>query len=155
MADQIALLNSEQTQEALLQFYKNLPEDFWKNGKPSLTSIEALSERIQDQASPEIEPFLNVIIEGQDKVSRGEVAKMLLYEFERQELLRPYVENAVVQAGRPHMAIVPLVIGAVIVAMIAAKYTRKTGFEWDGGRVVEFVKNLPSDLLSKILGGGA
>ena len=53
------------------------------------------------------------------------------------------------------MAIVPMVIGAVIVAMIASKYSPKTGFEWNGMRagemVVEFVKNLPSSLLSKIL----
>jgi len=118
MTQQISSLTVEQAQRALLLFYDMLPNELWEGQtKLSVAEIEALADELQDSAPTEIQPIINTLLTGDDKAVKGEAAKMLLQELWQYELLRPYVEQAVTRAEEPHMAPIPIVIGAFIIVL--------------------------------------
>lgn len=118
MTQQISSLTVEQAQRALLLFYDMLPNELWEGQtKLSVAEIEALADELQESAPIEIQPIINTLLTGDDKAVNGEAAKMLLQELWQFELLRPYVEQAVTRAEEPHMAPIPIVIGAFIIVL--------------------------------------
>lgn len=126
MKEQIASLTSEQAQEALSLFYDMLPNELWEGPKPSSMDIKIWAEDLQEEAPPEIQPFLTTLFNKPDWDNRGEIAKILLDKFAEYQLLLPYIEKAVARAAEAHMAPVPVIIGALVVVLAVIPKEIKT-----------------------------
>lgn len=120
MEQSIASLSPEQAQRALIIFYDLLPDNFWEGGiKPLPARIESTSERLHSDAPEDLQPVLEaLLVEGREE-EKGAAAKTVLSLFYDQESLRGFIEQAAKQAQEPHMAPIPLIIGAVIVLLAA------------------------------------
>lgn len=166
MEQSIASLSPEQAQRALMIFYDLLPGDFWEGGaKPSAADIEATAEELKDDAPEDVRPVVDALLAGGGEEGKGEVAKAVLSMFYEQEPLRGVVEQAAKQAQQPHMAPIPLIIGAVIV--ILAALPREVDWKnkkYVGGQLGEaallikgladFARSLPSGLIEAIIKRG-
>jgi len=164
MKQQIASLTIEQAQRALLLFYDLLPDEFWEGRiKPSVAEIEASADEIQDNAPSEIQRFFSALNTEGNGVKKGEMARLLLQNFSQYEPLQPYVDQAVTLSAEPHMAPIPVIIGAyiVILAALPTKIEAKKGklnIEFGNfekipklvEKLTEFVKVLPSNWIDKI-----
>lgn len=116
MDQSIASLSPEQAQRALIVFYDLLPADAWEGGaKPSAARLESVAERLQDDAPDDVRPVLDTLLAEGNEGEKGEMAKAVLAAFHERGELRAYVEQATKQARQPHMAPIPLIVGAVIV----------------------------------------
>lgn len=157
MEQSISSLSPEQAQRALMIFYDLLPDDFWEGGKkPSAVKLKYTAEKLQDEAPADVRPVVDVLLAEGGEAEKGEAAKAVLSIFYEQESLRGFVEQATEQAQQPHMAPIPLIIGAVIVILAALpkKVDRKKGI-YEGGQLREaaalvkefaqFAAKLPGD----------
>ncbi|KYK36386.1 MAG: hypothetical protein HXS46_13040 [Theionarchaea archaeon] len=126
MKEQISSLTSEQAQRALLLFYEKVRDEIWEGSKPSPADIKFWSEELQEEAPPDTRPFLATLLYESDQYFRGEVAKILLIKFAEDESLLPNVEDAVSRATEPYMAPLPIIMGAVIVALAVVPKEIKT-----------------------------
>ena len=158
MEQLIASLSPEQAQRALMIFYDLLPGDFWEGGrKPSTAKIESTVEQLQEDATEDVQPVIAALLAEGGEEEKGEAAKAVLGIFYEQESLRGFVEQATQQAQQPHMAPIPLIIGAVIVLLAALPkdVDRKQG-KWKFGHLrdaaalvkelANFVGKLPADI---------
>ena len=158
MEQSITSLTPEEGQRALMVFYDLLPGDFWEGGtKPSAAKLESAVERLQEAASDDVRPVVDGLLAEGSEEEKGEVAKALLATFYEQEGLRGFVEQATQQARQPHMAPIPLIVGAVIVILAALpkevnwkEGTLKSGHLRDAAALVkelaEFAGKLPADI---------
>jgi hypothetical protein len=120
MEQSIASLSPEQAERALMIFYDLLPGEFWEDGKkPSSAKIESAAERLQEDAPDDVRPVVEAMLAEGREEEKGEAAKAVLSLFHEQEDLRGFVEQAAQEARQPHMAPIPLIIGAVIVLLAA------------------------------------
>lgn len=120
MEQAIALLSPEQAQHALMIFYDLLPGEFWEGGaKPSAVKIESTVEQLQDEASEDMRPVVDALLAEGGEEEKGEAAKAVLSMFYEQQSLREFVDQAAQQAKEPHLAPIPLIVGAVIVILAA------------------------------------
>lgn len=120
MEQSIASLTPEQAQRALMNFYDLLPADFWEGGaKPSAARLESTAEQLQEEAPEDLRPVVDGLLAEGNEEEKGEVAKAVLAAFHEQDELRGLVEQAARQAQQPHMAPLPLIVGAVIVLLAA------------------------------------
>lgn len=120
MEQSITSLSPEQAQRALMVFYDLLPADFWEGGtKPSAAKLESAAERLQEGAPDEVRPVVDTLLAEGNEEEKGEMAKAVLATFYEQDELRVFVEQATWQARQPHMAPIPLIVGAVIVLLAA------------------------------------
>jgi hypothetical protein len=120
MEQSIAALSPEQAQRALMIFYDLLPDEFWEGEhKPSAAEIEATAEELQEEAAGDMQPVVDAMLTEGGEAEKGEAAKAVLDMFYEQESLRGFVEQATAQAQQPHMAPIPLIVGAVIVILAA------------------------------------
>ena len=157
MKEQITSLTPEQAQRALLLFYEISPDDLWEGRKPSQIDIKAWVEELQEEAPIEIQPFLTTLLNEPDQLHRGEIAKILLSNFAEYPSFLPHVEKAVTRATEPCMVPLPLVMGALILALAVLpreiqteKVHIKIGHLKEAaefvGKLIEFVNALPSKL---------
>lgn len=162
-------LSPETAQRAVMVLFDLLPAEFWEDGvKPALAELEAFAEELSGQAPAPLKPVLEAACTPADSPVKGELARLVLAEFSRQEALRPYVERAVATATERHMAPLPLIIGAVIVTLAALP----TELRVEKGKVVirwgnlakvgevlkqlaELVKYLPPEVLQSAGGPGS
>jgi hypothetical protein len=161
MTQEIAALTHEQAQRALLSFYDSLPTEYWEgNKKPSLAEIESTAEDLQDRAPAEIQPFIAALGTREGDAAKGEAAKTILNEFHQYEFLRPHVAQAIAKSREPHMAPIPVIIGAFILVLavipreiITPKVHIKIGLVADAAKLVgeltKFVQALPTKWLLK------
>lgn len=161
MDQSIASLSHEQAQRALMIFYDLLPGDFWEGGKkPSAVKLKYTAEKLQDQAPEDVRPVVDALLAEGREEEKGEAAKAVLTIFYEQESLRGYVEKATQQAQQPHMAPIPLIIGAVIVILAALpkeidrkKGTMKFGHLREAAVLVkefaQFAGKLPAEVLKE------
>lgn len=166
MDQSIASLSPEQAQHALMIFYDLLPDDFWEGGKkPSAAKLKFTAERLQEDAPEDVRPVVNGLLAEGSEEGKGEAAKVVLDMFYEQESLRGYVEQAVEQAKQPHLAPIPLIIGAVIIvlALVPKKIKVKTGnrsVEVEGqdskglvDSLANFVSKLPATAWKALVAG--
>ncbi|MFO0956421.1 MAG: hypothetical protein U0800_03015 [Isosphaeraceae bacterium] len=176
MAASIADLTPEQAQAALLKFYELLPASMWGGAKPSWTALDGLAEDLESEAESgdsaelarEIAAVRNAA--SADPARRGELARILLANASAIEPLRPYLDRAIESALAPKMVPIPLVIGAVMMAVaVMPKVTSSTGKEGETrieidptGNLVrlidalrEFVKEVPKDLVAGLVKGAS
>lgn len=158
MEQSIASLSPEQAQRALMNFYDLLPADFWEGGsKPSAAKLESAAEQVQEEASEDVRPVVDGLLAEGNEEEKGEVAKAVLAAFHEREELRGFVEQAARQAQQPHMAPIPLIVGAVIVLLAALpKDVDLKGKKWKFGHLrdaaalvkelAEFAGKLPSEV---------
>ena len=158
MEQSIMSLSPEQAQRALVIFYDLLPGDFWEGGaKPSAARLEFTAERVQENATEDVRPVVDALLAEGSEGEKGEVAKALLGTFYGQDELRGFVEQATQQARQPHMAPLPLIVGAVIVLLAALpkevnwkEGTLKSGHLRDAAALVkefaEFAGKLPAEV---------
>lgn len=162
MEQSIASLSPEQAQHALMIFYDLLPDEFWEGGKkPSAAKIKYTAEQLQEDAPEDLQPVVNALLSKGGEKGKGEAAKTVLEMFYEQESLRGFVEQAAEQARQPHLAPIPLIIGAVIVILAVVPKEIK----WKGGhikghdpaRLVEslakFVGKLPKEAWNALMPG--
>ena len=137
MEQSIASLSAEQAQRALMNFYDLLPGDFWEGGtKPSAARLESAAEQLQEEAPEDVRPVVEGLLAEGNEEEKGEVAKAVLATFYEQEELRGFVEQAARQAQQPHMAPLPLLVGAVIVLLAALpKDVDLKGKKWKFGHL--------------------
>lgn len=163
MEQSITSLSPEQAQRALVIFYDLLPGDFWEGGtKPSAARLESTAERVQEHAAEDVRPVVDALLAEGNEEEKGEVAKALLGAFHERDELRGFVEQATRQAQQPHMAPLPLIVGAVIVLLAALPKE----VNWKEGKVTHghlrdaaalvkelavFAGNLPTDILKSLL----
>ena len=163
----IASLSSEQAQQALMTFYDLLPGELWEGGvKPSAAQIEFTAERLRDNAPEDVRPVVGALLAEGGEEEKGEVAKAVLSLYHEQKPLRGFVEQAVEQAKQPHMAPIPLIIGAVIVILAAlpkevkvdlkeGRGEMKTGHLKDAAALMKelakFAGTLPATLYERLL----
>lgn len=154
MEQSIASLSPEQAQHALMIFYDLLPDELWEGGKkPSSAELEFTAEQLQEGAPEDARPIVNVLLAEGREEGKGETAKALLNMFHSQELLRGFVEQAVQQAQQPHLAPIPLIIGAVIIILaVVPKEIKGKDWHikwWNPKALVDglstFVQKLPPD----------
>lgn len=165
MDSSINSLTPVQAQRALMIFSELLPDDLWEGGsKPSTARIEMTAETIQDDALPETQPLVNALTaEGNDE-EKGAVAKALLTAFREDESLAGFVDEAVTKAQQPHMAPLPIIVGAVAIILISGIRFEKdkqgrTQFKFDGvasvkglsNGIATIAKHLPKPALEKYL----
>jgi hypothetical protein len=158
MEQVITQLSPEQAQRALMIFYDLLPGDFWEGGvKPSVAKLEATAEQLQEDAPDDVRPVVEAMLAEGSEEEKGEAAKAVLGMFYEQEELRGYVEQATEQAQQPHMAPIPLIIGAVIIFLGAVPKEIKWkggGIKWDVAGLMNglanFVGKLPAKFLEQI-----
>ena len=160
MEQSIASLSPEQAQHALMIFYDLVPDDFWEGGrKPSAAKIKYTAEQLQEDATEDVQPFVNALLAEGGEVGKGETAKALLGIFHEHESLRSFVEQAAEQARQPHMAPIPLIIGAVIVILAALpKEVDGKKKQWKFGHLDELanvIGKLPKSLYEQVLKGVA
>jgi hypothetical protein len=154
----ITSLSAEQAQRALMSFYDLLPGDFWEGGvKPSAANLEATVEQLQEDAPDNVRPVVAALLAEGSEEEKGAAAKAVLNMFYQQEELRGFVEQAAEQAQQPHMAPIPLIIGAVILFLGAVPKEIKWkggGIKWDVAGLLhglsEFVGKLPAKFLEQI-----
>jgi hypothetical protein len=167
MEQSIASLSPEQAQRALMIFYDTLPAETWEGGaKPSAAKLESAAAKLQEAAPEDVRPAVDALLAGGSEEEKGEVAKAVLGTFYEQEELRGMVEQATEQARQPHMAPLPLIIGAVIVLLAALpkevevdgkQKTKKMKFGHlrEVGALVkgfaEFAGKLPADVWKRLL----
>ena len=135
MMEQIHSLTAQQAQRALLSFYDLLPEEFWEGaGKPSSVELKASVEDAQEEAPAEIGSLIGSLLSKEGQELKGALAKTLLDRFATYSPLRVYIEQALEDAIKPHMAPVSLIIGAVLVALGALTFDAgKTETQHDDG----------------------
>jgi hypothetical protein len=165
MEQSITSLSHEQAQRALMIFYDLLPGDFWEGGKkPSAVKLKLTAEKLQDDAPEDVRPVVDVLLAEGREEEKGEAAKAVLSIFYEQESLRGYVETATHQAQQPHMAPLPLIIGAVIVILAALpKKIDWKNKQYEGGQLRDaaalvkefgqFAAKLPVELWKEIIKG--
>jgi len=159
--EQIISLTAEQAQRAILLFYDLLPSELWEDQtKPSLARMETLSDRVKENASGDVRPFVNALLAEGNTERKGEMAKLLLQTFAQQDALRPYVEQALTRSAEPHMAPIPVDIGTllIVLALLSVKMDVKTKwvkfhFEGAAPELVEKFTGLVKTLPSRLLGG--
>ena len=118
MMHQINALTAEQAQRALLSFYDLLPDQYWEGAvKPAPVALKAAVEEVQEEAPVEIQTLIDSLLSEEAKELKGEAAKILLQKLAGYPSLCPQVEQALADAGKAHMAPVPLIIGSVLVAL--------------------------------------
>ncbi len=153
MEQSITQLSPEQAQRALMIFYDILPGDFWEGGaKPSAARLEATAERLQEDAPDDVRPVVDAMLTEGGSEGKGEAAKAVLDMFYEQQELRGYVEQAVEQAKQPHMAPIPLIIGAVILFLGAVPKEIKWkggGIKWDVAGLINGLGTLVGKLPAK------
>lgn len=154
MEQSIASLSPDQAQHALIIFYDLLPDELWEGGKkPSAAELEFTAEQVQEGASENARPVVNALLAEGSEEGKGETAKAVLDMFHSQELVRGFVEQAIQQARQPHLAPIPLIIGAVIVILaVVPKEIKGKDWRikwWDPKALVDslstFVEKLPAD----------
>lgn len=122
MEQSIASLSPEQAQHALMIFYDLLPDDLWEGGKrPSAAELKFTAEQLQEDAPDDARPVVNALLDEGSEAGKGEAAKTVLGMLYEQESLRGFVEQAAQQAKQPHLAPIPLIIGAVIVLLAGVR----------------------------------
>lgn len=172
MPASIADLTPEQAQAALLKFHELLPPAIWGGAKPSWVALEGLAEDLVAEAESDDDAELAREIDAvrraaaADSARRGELARALLARIEPIEPLRPYLDQAIETALVPKMVPIPLVIGAVMLAVaVMPKVTSTTGedakttIEIDPtGNLVRlidalraFVKEIPKELVTGLV----
>jgi hypothetical protein len=159
MEQSIASLSPEQAQHAVMIFYDLVPDDFWEDGKkPSAAKIKYTAEQLQEEASDDVQPFINALLAEGGEEGKGETSKVLLGIFHEQESLRSFVEQAAEQARQPHMMPIPLIIGAVLVILAALpkeidwkKKQLKFGHLKE---LAEVISKLPKSLYDQFQRGG-
>lgn len=157
MDQSIASLSTEQAQRALMTLYDLLPRDFWEGGKrPSTAEIEATAEELQENAPADVKPLVDALLAEGDSEEKGEAAKVLLGVFYDQDPLRSFVEQAMEQAKQPHMAPIPLIVGAVIVLLSGVdikwgNFRLKTGITENVQALVDGVKSLAERLPKEVV----
>jgi hypothetical protein len=165
MADEIGLLNDEQTVHAVRLFFDFAPPEVWEgNHKPSVERVKTVAAALVREAPPELKPVLGALAEScapEIMAVRAEVCRIILGQANRSPALRPYVTKAVSTALKPHMGIDPST-GAFIIALLLVT-SKKVG----GGQVIvdmigalrlpellhelpEVVKALPEQIFSKL-----
>jgi hypothetical protein len=166
MEQSIASLSPEQAQNALIIFYDLLPGDFWEGGvKPSAAKLESAAERLQEAAPEDVRPMVDGLLAEGSEEEKGEVAKAVLGTFYELDELRSFVEQASQQARQPHMAPIPLIIGAVIVLLAALpkevdlkQRKWKSGHLRDAAALVKefagFAGKLPTEVWMALARGG-
>ena len=147
MAEPISSLTSERAQRALVMFYDLVPISMWKDGKrPPVGDVEALMSDLQKGAPADMQPLLAELSAQNGEAIKGEMAKFLLQRFSEYEPLRPYVEEAVAHSAGPRMALIPLIITALMVAMLCLEVKhREDGhlqIDWNPRNVVELAGHL-------------
>ena len=165
MDQSIASLSPEQAQHALMTFYDLLPDAFWESGKkPSAAKLKFTAEKLQEDATEDVRPVVNGLLAEGSEEGKGEVAKVVLGMFYDQGSLRGYVEQAIEQAKKPHLAPIPLIIGAVIVILAAVPEEIKKDADgswrakWPSREklmngLANFVSKLPAASLKALIGG--
>ena len=165
MEQSIASLSHEQAQRALMIFYDLLPRDFWEGGKkPSAVKLKHTAKKLQDDAPDDVRPVVDVLLAEGREEEKGEAAKAVLSIFYEQESLRGFVEQATQQAQQPHMAPIPLIIGAVIVILAALpKKIDWKNKQYEGGQLRDaaalvkefgqFAAKLPVEVWKEIVKG--
>jgi hypothetical protein len=165
MEQSIAALSPEQAQRALMIFYDLLPGELWEGGtKPSAAKLESTAEQLQEDAPEDVRPVVDALLAEGGEEDKGEAAKAVLSMFHEQENLRGFVEQATAQAQQPHMAPIPLIVGAVIVILAALpkevdwkKGRAGFGHLQDAAALIKefgkFVGKLPSDVWERITRG--
>jgi hypothetical protein len=166
MEQSITSLSPEQAQRALIIFYDILPDDLWEGGtKPSAAKLESAAERLQEDAPDDVRPVVDTLLAEGNEGEKGEVAKAVLATFYEQDELRVFVEQATQQAQQPHMAPIPLIVGAVIVLLAALpkdvdlkEKKWKFGHLRDAAALVkelaQFAGKLPADVWKGFAKGG-
>ncbi len=110
-------LSSTQAQRALLAFYDLLPGSMWPAGrKPSAAELEAASEDVQDAATGPTARVVEALLADGNDALKGEAARNLLRQFQEVEELRPLIDQAIIRAREPDMAI-PLLVGVFVVGL--------------------------------------
>lgn len=158
MEQPIASLSPEQAQRALMIFYDLLPGDLWEGGKkPSAAKIESTVEQLHEEATDDVRPVVDALLAEGSEEEKGEAAKTVLGIFYEQDELRGFVEQATQEAQRPHMAPIPLIIGAVIVLLAALpkevdakKKTWKFGHLRDAAVLMKEFANFAGKLPAKV-----
>jgi len=165
MEQSVASLSHEQAQRALMIFFDLLPGDFWEGGKkPSAVKLKYTAEKLQDDAPEDVRPVVDALLAAGREEEKGEAAKAVLTIFYEQESLRGYVEKATEQAQQPHMAPIPLIIGAVIVILAALpKKIDWKNKQYEGGQLqnaaalvkefAQFAGKLPAEAWKQIIKG--
>lgn len=166
MEQSITTLSPEQSQRALMIFYDLLPNEFWEGGaKPSAVKLESAAEGLQEEATDDVRPVVDALLAEGSEEEKGEMAKAVLATFYEQDELRVYVEQATQQAQQPHMAPIPLIVGAVIVLLAALpKEVDMKEKKWKFGHLrdaaalvkelAEFAGKLPADVWKSFAKGG-
>lgn len=120
IADCIESLTEDQAVRAVRLFYDYLPADVWKGGrKPSLSRLVKVAGQVCDAAPAEIKPVVESLRDAGVSKPAGDLCKLLLEQFAEDEMFRADLEKALALAVKPHMAIDPLSVGAVVLALAA------------------------------------
>lgn len=146
----IDALTAEQAERSVVLLYELIPTDrFPGSNKPSWVANQLFVERMEDQAPPEVQERMEELREQKDDAARGEAAKLLLHELERDEALSEYVNQAVNRAAEPQMVApdpLTIVIAIGVLATLPRVRRDKEGkweFEFDPAkRAVDLVKGL-------------
>ncbi len=120
IAGRIDSLTEDQAVRATRLFYDYLPADVWKDGrKPSLSRLVKVAGQVCDAAPAEIKPVVESLRDAGVSKPTGDLCKLLLEQFAEDEMFRADLEKAMALAVKPHMAINPLSVGAVVLALAA------------------------------------
>jgi hypothetical protein len=142
MKSDIASLTTDQAQRALLLVYDLLPAESWARGqKPRVANLRAFVERLEENAPTEIQPFLRALHAQDNPELKGGVAKEVLERLSANELVRPYVAQAVLQSREPHMSIPPEIV-YLLLGFAALSVDVQTQWFETHSRVPELVKQL-------------
>ncbi len=128
LSQQIADLSPDQAQQAVLNLYELLPDELWIDStKWPLEDMEIRAELLQDSSPESAQPLLSGLIEPGNEQLKAEMSKALLLELASVEVAVTYVRSAVEAAQEPHMFVIPLLVGAVIVflALVPTKIKTK------------------------------
>ena len=167
MKQEIVQLSDEQAQHALMNFYSGLPDTFWRDGKPRQVELESFAFELQDEATNNLQAFLEKISDRNEDELRGEISKHILDNFYHIESFKPIVDRAITKAREPHMAPIPLIPLFALIAFLAVapkeitkdekgNISAKFGHLDDAakfvGAMADFVKSLPESLQGLLKG---
>lgn len=107
----------EQAQWALVHFYEAVPAVNQWGSKPSLAALINWLDEAQDSLPAETLTVIDALLTDGSEVFKGEAAKGLLHRLAEQELLRPYLQSALVRSRDPAPAASATAIAALIVAL--------------------------------------
>jgi hypothetical protein len=128
LSQQIADLSDTQAQRAALNLYELLPDALWIDStKWPLEDMKIQAGLLQFYSPESAQRLLSGIIEPGNEELKAEISRALLLELASDDVAVTYVRSAVEAAQEPHMFVLPLLIGAVIVflALVPTKIETK------------------------------